>query len=175
MYYVLVKEIGEYNSLKHEPIGVYKTFEDAENSKQLYITEDIYLNRISTLYRKFYDVSNFIIFKVNEHDSISRHFEDELNNLIKKYETKLVEAIKWREQYDNDKLMEGRIESDKILQIQKRNIYNFIDKWENCNDDDFQDEKYTKVKILEQSLPSYLKQTNDMYVWDWVRKYNIQY
>jgi hypothetical protein len=173
MYYVLVKETGEYSSLQYEPIEVFKNLEDAENGKQLYITEDIYLNKISTLRRKPYYTSNFIIFQVNERNSLN--FEDELSNLINKYDTELAEATVWREQYNNDRLMEAKKEQEDILQIQKRNIYNFIDKWENCNDDDFQDKKYAKIKILEQSLPSYLKQTNDIYVWDWVRKYHIQF
>ena len=172
MYYVLIKETGEYSSFKYEPIEIYKTLEDAENGKQLHITEDFYLDKISTLRRKLYHISNFVIFQVNEKKYLN--FEDELSNLKNKYENELAAATAWREQYNNDRLMEAKKELEEILQIQKRNIYNFIDKWENCNDADFQDKKYAKVKILEQSLPSYLKQTNDKYVWDWVRKYHIK-
>ena len=87
MYYVLVKEFGEYDYFKYEPIEVYKTLEDAENSKQLHITEDSYIHKISTLRRKPYDKPNFVIFKVNECNNLN--FTDDLNNLTNKYENEI--------------------------------------------------------------------------------------
>lgn len=168
MYYVLVKEFGEYDYFKYEPIEVYKTLEDAENSKQLHITEDSYIHKISTLHRKPYDKPNFVIFQVNEKKYLN--FEDELSNLKNKYENELAEASAWREQYNKDLIDKAAIETEKRLNMQKRIIYNVIDLWDNCNDEG---KKSINIKEIEQTLLSYLKQTNDKYVWDWVRKYHI--
>lgn len=169
MYYVLVKEFGEYDYFKYEPIEVYKTLEDAENSKQLHITEDSYIHKISTLRRKPYDKPNFVIFKVNECNNLN--FTDDLNNLTNKYENELAEANAWREQYDKDILADAAIQTERKLNTYRIIIYDVIDKWNTYNDEV---KKSINIEI-QHSLRTYLQQKNDEFVWNWVRKYHIKY
>ena len=158
MYYVLVKEFGEYDYFKYEPIEVYKTLEDAENSKQLHITEDSYIHKISTLRRKPYDKPNFVIFKVNECNNLN--FTDDLNNLTNKYENELAEANAWREQYDKDILADAAIQTERKLNTYRIIIYDVIDKWNTYNDEV---KKSINIKYNTLFVPTYSKKTMNLY------------
>lgn len=172
MYYVLVQETGEYSSMDYKVIEVHTTMEDALNSKEFYIKRMELKNKIATLYGRFYDHKEYLIFEVNQKEPIVS-IKEELQKLEKHYEKKLIEATAWKKEFDLQKEIEKNIRETQEIQSQKEIIDSFMNWWDDKNDPYFEEKKAAKIRELKTVLQPYLLKTNNQNTIKWFKQQNI--
>lgn len=172
MYYVLVKEVGEYSGMDYEPIEVHTTMEDAIKSQDFYIKKMELKNKIATLYGRCCSHKEYLIFEVNHKDPIVS-IETELQTLEQSYEEELALATAWKKEFDLQKEIETKIRETERIQSQKESINAFMNWWDHENDPYFKEKKAAKIRDIKTVLQPYLLHTNDQKVMDWFKKRHI--